>query len=118
MGSGMKKVTPQVLLHWRLLLHRWNHFYHVLDKPQTDDRLYDINYNELKAYESKFKCKTKNSPTQCVGCGCPICKPGLFDDDEIIVWDQITSPFDAKLHPVEKVRKKSTKVIPKPSKRR
>jgi hypothetical protein len=101
-----------------LLLHRWNHFYHVLDKPQTEDRLYDLNYNDLKAYETRKKCKTKNSPTQCIGCGCPICNPAMFDDDEMIVWEQLIGPFEAQLNPPAKVRKKSTKATSKSSRSR
>ncbi len=49
-------------------LNRHNHLYHVLNRPEIDDREYDLLYRELEALEAAWPALRKaESPTQRVG---------------------------------------------------
>ena len=49
-------------------LNRHNHLYHVLNRPEIDDREYDLLYRELEALEARWPAQVRaDSPTRRVG---------------------------------------------------
>src|SRR5918996_4423749 len=52
----------------RVLLHRYNHAYHVLDEPEVEDAVWDALFDELQRLEEEHpELATDDSPTRRVG---------------------------------------------------
>jgi len=66
----MSKSHPdyQRLLDFHQKLHRWNHAYYVLSKPQVSDAVYDQAFIQCQQLEQQYpQWLTDQSPTQRVG---------------------------------------------------
>ena len=85
----------------RELVRRWDHAYHVLDRPEVGDASYDAAYLELRQLEEEHpELATPDSPTQRVGSqlGEQFAKvrhrspmlslQNAFDEEEIRAWDK------------------------------
>ncbi len=85
----------------RELVRRWDHAYHVLDRPEVGDASYDAAYLELRQLEEAHpELVTPDSPTQRVGSqlGEQFAKvrhrspmlslQNAFDEEEIRAWDK------------------------------
>lgn len=97
-------------------INRLRYEYHVLDKPEATDTVYDSLMAELRALEEQFpELKKSDSPTQRIG-GKPLAKfvkvkhqvrQWSFDDvfsfAELQKWEEKTARFLGKLGNSEKV---------------
>jgi DNA ligase (NAD+) len=93
-------------------INRHAYLYHVLDKPEIDDAVYDALYRELQTLEEEYpQLRTADSPTQRVGAA-PLegftqvrhLEPMLSlanarNEEELLAWDQRNRRFlEAREH--------------------